>query len=79
MIIAESPHDLAPALAKALDCYRNIGVQSHNAAVYMPPIDEQGHYVAWLVDRGDLRARTSDIGGWNSTQKRPWSRQTPSA
>ena len=63
MIIAESPHDLAPALAKALDCYRNIGVQSYNAAVYMPPIDEQGHYVAWLVDRGDLRARTSDIGG----------------
>ena len=63
VIITESPHDLAPALAKVLECYRNIGVQSYNAAVYMPPLEEQGHYVAWLVDRGDLRSRTSDIGG----------------
>ena len=62
-IIAESPHDLAPALAKVLECYRNIGVQSYNAAVYMPPLDEFGHYVAWVVDRGDLHSRTSDIGG----------------
>lgn len=63
MIIAESPHDLAPAFAKALECYQKIGVQSYNAAVYMPPIGEGGHYVGWLVDRGDLRSRTSDIGG----------------
>lgn len=62
-IITESPHDLAPALAKVLECYRNIGVQSYNAAVYMPPLDEPGHYVAWVVDRGDLHSRTSDIGG----------------
>lgn len=63
VIVTQSPHDLAPALAKALECYQNIGVQSYNAAVYMPPLDEQGHYVAWLVDRGDLGSRTSDIGG----------------
>jgi hypothetical protein len=62
-IIAESPHDIAPALAKVLECYRNIGVQSYNAAVYMPPLEEEGHYVAWVVDRGDLHSRTSDIGG----------------
>jgi hypothetical protein len=29
----------------------------------MPPLDEPGHYVAWVVDRGDLHSRTSDIGG----------------
>lgn len=63
VIVTQSPHDLAPALAKVLECYQNIGVQSFNAAVYMPRLDEQGHYVAWLVDRGDLRSRTSDIGG----------------
>ena len=62
-VIAESPHDLAGALAKVLECYRNIGVQSYNAAVYMPPLEESGHYVAWVVDRGDLHSRTSDIGG----------------
>ncbi|WP_292521128.1 hypothetical protein [Methanoculleus sp.] len=63
VIIATLPHDLAPALAKVLECYQNIGVQSYNAAVYMPPLGEEGHYVAWLVDRGDLHSRTSDIGG----------------
>lgn len=63
VIIAESPHDLAPALTKVLECYRNIGVQSYNAAVYMPPTGNRGHYVAWVVDRGDLHSRTSDIGG----------------
>ena len=62
-IITESPHDIAPALAKVLACYRNIGVQSYNAAVYMPPLGEEGHYVTWVVDRGDLHSRTSDIGG----------------
>ncbi len=63
MIIAGSPDDLAPALAKVLECYRKIGVQSYNAAVYMPPMGGQGHHVAWVVDRGDLHSRTSDIGG----------------
>lgn len=63
VIITQSPHDLAPALAKVLECYQNIGIQSYNAAVYMPPIDKQGHYVAWVVDRGNLHSRTSDIGG----------------
>lgn len=62
-IIAETPHDLAPALAKILECYQNIGVQSYNAVVYMPPLNGQDVSVAWLVDRGDLSARTSDIGG----------------
>jgi hypothetical protein len=63
VILAESPRDLAPALAKVLECYHNIGVQSYNAAVYMPPLGGKGHYVAWVVDRGDLYSRTSDIGG----------------
>ena len=63
MIIAKLPHDLAPALAKVLESYRNMGVQSYNAAVYMPPLEEQGYHVAWVVDRGDLQSRTSDIGG----------------
>ena len=63
VIITKSPRDLAPALAKVLECYRNIGVQSYNAAVHMPPLEEAGHYVAWVVDRGDLHSRTSDIGG----------------
>ena len=62
-IITRSPHDLAGALAKVLECYHNIGVQSYNAAVYMPPLGEEGYYVAWVVDRGDLSSRTSDIGG----------------
>ena len=62
-IIAESPRDLAPALARVLECYRNLGVQSYNAAVYMPELEESGRYVAWVVDRGDLHSRTSDIGG----------------
>lgn len=62
-IIAESPHDITGALAKVLKCYHNIGVQSYNAAVYMPPIGEEGYYIAWAVDRGDLHSRTSDIGG----------------
>ena len=62
-IIAESPHDIAPALTKVLECYRNIGVQSYNAAVYMPALGEVGPYVAWVVDRGDIFSRTSDIGG----------------
>ena len=63
VIITTSPHDLAPALAKVLECYHNIGVQSYNAAVHMPPLEEEGHSVAWVVDRGDLHSRTSDIGG----------------
>ena len=62
-IIAESSRDIAPALAKVLECYHNIGVQSYNAAIYMPPIGEGGYYIAWVVDRGDLHSRTSDIGG----------------
>ncbi|MDD4566263.1 MAG: hypothetical protein PHU37_00010 [Methanoculleus chikugoensis] len=62
-IITESPHDIAPALAKVFECYRNIGVQSFNAAIYMPPLGEEGYYVTWVVDRGDLHSRTSDIGG----------------
>ncbi|NLB01124.1 MAG: hypothetical protein GX837_09245 [Methanomicrobiales archaeon] len=62
-IIAESPRDIAPALTKVLECYHNIGVQSYNAAVYMPPLGEDGRYITWVVDRGDLHSRTSDIGG----------------
>lgn len=78
-IIAKLPHDLVPALAKVLECYQNIGVQSYNVAIYMPPIGEEDLYIVWLVNRGDLRTRTSDIGGMGSTQERPWSHQTPSA
>lgn len=63
VIITKSPHDLAPAFARVLECYRNMGVQSYNAAVYMPPLCEEGYYVGWVVDRGDLHSRTSDIGG----------------
>ncbi|MGB4578983.1 MAG: hypothetical protein WBH94_04385 [Methanoculleus sp.] len=62
-IIAKLPHDLVPALAKVLECYQNIGVQSYNVAIYMPPIGEEDLYIVWLVNRGDLRTRTSDIGG----------------
>jgi hypothetical protein len=63
VIIAREPHDLAPAISKVLECYRNIGVQTFNAAVYMPPLGREGYYAARLVDRGDLHSRTSDIGG----------------
>ncbi len=63
VILTESPHDIAPALTKVLECYRNIDVQTYNAAIHMPPLGEAGPYVTWLVDRGDLFSRTSDMGG----------------
>ncbi len=63
VMVARTLPDLAPAIARVLECYLRMGIQSYNAAIFMPPLHEEGYYVARLVDRGDIASRTSDIGG----------------
>ncbi len=59
---------LVPALARALAAYRALGVISHNMALFLPPLSDDGRdwggfrTHARLVDRGDPGNRTSDIG-----------------
>jgi hypothetical protein len=59
---------LVPALVKALDAHRALGVLSWNMALFIPPLTGDGrdwsafHTHARLVDRGDPGNRTSDIG-----------------
>ncbi|KUG20180.1 MAG: hypothetical protein KO206_01570 [Methanomicrobiaceae archaeon] len=62
-LIAPKPADLAPAISETLLCYRRMGVESFNAAIFMPPIGQDGTCYARIVDRGDLSSVTSDIGG----------------
>ena len=60
---------LKKRIYKSLAFYRDaMGVQSFNLALTMPPLGrtreswEGFPVIAWLVDRGDLKNRSSDIG-----------------
>jgi len=63
----DSP-DLAPAVWRALRAFAALDVKSYNMAVYMPPLggpdpDWRGFpCLVLLVDRGDLSAKTADVG-----------------
>lgn len=63
VLFAKTPHRLAPALSRVLLCYQRMGIRSFNVALFMPQLEEGDYYVARIVDRGDIAARTSDIGG----------------
>jgi hypothetical protein len=63
LVLAKTPHDLAPALSRVLLCYRRMGILSFNMAAYMPKFDEEDYYCVRFVNRGDITVRTSDIGG----------------
>ena len=72
VIVADDGLDsagLPKAVWRALKVYTRLGVESFNLAVYAPPLG--GADPAWaefpvqvfLVDRGDLKTKTADIGG----------------
>lgn len=63
MIVSRSMECLSSAISRALSTYHQLGVQSFNLAILMPPLGSKGHLVTRIVDRGDLRSRSSDIGG----------------
>lgn len=51
------------AVFRVLKCYRSLGVDSFNVAMILPPLKGKGlPAIARVVDRGDLNARTTDIG-----------------
>ena len=61
--------DLKSAVYRVLSCFvQRLGVQSFNLALYMRPIDsvqedwQDFPMLVRIVDRGDLRSRTADIG-----------------
>jgi hypothetical protein len=64
----QDERSLVPAIARALDAYRALGVVPHNMVAYVAPLaGGDGDWSAFppvvrLVDRGDPGNRTSDIG-----------------
>ncbi|MBR9692435.1 hypothetical protein GOV07_00710 [Candidatus Woesearchaeota archaeon] len=51
------------ALFRVLKCYRELGVDSFNVAMILPALKGKGlPAIARIVDRGELDARTTDIG-----------------
>ncbi len=62
VMIAKDFLDLPNALSRILRWYYDIGVRSFNLAIFLPPIDERDLCLARIVDRGNLKNRTCDIG-----------------
>ncbi|MDH7593420.1 MAG: hypothetical protein QHG99_03575 [Methanomicrobiales archaeon] len=62
MILSRDYSSLAGAIAYVLHAYRDLGVQSFNLAILMPPLGEEGIFTVRLVDRGEPGIRSSDIG-----------------
>ncbi len=63
VMISNDLMDLPEALSVILRWYGEIGVESFNLAVFMPPLDKEDVCIARLVDRGRLDVATCDIGG----------------
>lgn len=71
LILSRDYTCLAGAIAHALHAYRDLGVQSFNLAILMPPLGEEGVFTVRIVDRGDPGIRSSDIGAMELYARTP--------
>ncbi len=65
LISKSADEQLFRTIYKVLNSYRKMGVESFNVAVIMPPLDKSWPgfpVIVRIVDRGNLNARTTDIG-----------------